>query len=90
MGMKLKKLIEDYLKEAWMMQVATSHNSQPWACTVYFAHDENWHLYWISLPTRRHSKEIRENNKIAGTIVLPHVPGDKVRGLQFQGIAKKL
>ncbi len=88
--MDIKKLIGDYLKEAKLMQVATCKNSQPWACSVYLAYDKNWNLYWLSKPDRRHSKEIRINGKVAGTIVLPHVPGQKVRGLQFQGTAKEL
>jgi uncharacterized protein len=88
--MELRKLIEDYLKEAKMMQVATSKDNQPWACTVYFAFDEDLNLYWISTPDRRHSEEIRENEKVAGTMVLPHTPGDNVRGIQFQGVAKEL
>lgn len=88
--MRHRKLIEDYLKEAKMLQVATSKNKQPWVCTVYFAFDENLNLYWISLPSRRHSEEIRNNEKVAGVIVLPHALGDKGRGIQFQGVAKEL
>lgn len=88
--MELRKLIEDYLKEAKMLQVATTKDDQPWACTVYFAFDEELNLYWISKLSCRHSEEIRNNEKVAGVIVLPHTPGDKVRGLQLQGIAKEL
>lgn len=86
----LRKLIDDYLKMATLMQVATANNNQPWACSVYFAHDDKLNLYWISLPIWRHSQELRANKKVAGTIVLPHTLGDKVRGLQFQGVAKEL
>src|SRR5258708_6100239 len=86
----LRKFIEDYLENARLMQVATSENNQPWACSVYFACDPSFNLYWISKPERRHSEEIRNNEKVAGTIVLPHNPGDDVRGLQFQGVAKEL
>ncbi len=85
-----RNLIIDYLQKATLMQVATSINDQPWACSVYFAYDNSLNLYWISKPTRRHSQEIRKNKKVAGTIVLPHTPGDKVRGLQFAGKAKEL
>ncbi len=86
----VKDLIDEYLKDAKLMQIATSRDNQPWACSVYFAYDKEFHLYWISKPTRRHSKEIHENEKVAGTIVLSHTPGDKVRGIQFQGVAKEL
>lgn len=88
--MNLKRLIKDYLEEAKILQVATSVKNQPWACTVYFAFDDDLNLYWLSKPTRRHSQELRDNEKVSGTVVLPHTPGDKVRGVQLQGIAKEL
>lgn len=87
--MDVKQLITGYLQEARLMQVATSKDNQPWACSVYFAFDENLHLYWISLPSTRHSEEIMANEKVAGTIVLPHIPGQKPRGIQFQGTAQQ-
>ena len=86
----LRKLIEEYLEKAKMLQVATSKKDQPWVCTVYFAFDEKLNIYWISKPSRRHSEEIKNNEKVAGVIVLPHTPGDKVRGIQLQGVAKEL
>jgi uncharacterized protein YhbP (UPF0306 family) len=88
-SMDIKQLITEYLDKARLMQVATSKDNQPWVCTVYFAHDDKFHLYWLSKPDRRHSKELEENNKVAGTIVLQHTPGDDVRGLQFEGTARK-
>ncbi len=88
--MDLRPLITDYLSAAKLMQVAPASEEQPWACSVYFAFDEKLNLYWISKPGRRHSQEITKNSKVAGTIVLPHTPGDDVRGIQFQGTAKEL
>ncbi|HSD98885.1 MAG TPA: pyridoxamine 5'-phosphate oxidase family protein [Patescibacteria group bacterium] len=88
--MDIKQLITEYLESARLMQVATAKDNQPWVCTVYFAYDDKLNLYWLSKPERRHSQEIAINEKVAGTIVLPHTPGDEVRGIQFQGIAKKL
>lgn len=88
--MDLKVLIQEYLKEARLIQIATAKENQPWVCTVYFAYDDSLSLYWISTPERRHSQEIADNEKVAGAIVLPYTPGDKVRGLQFQGTAKVL
>ena len=88
--MELRQLIKDYLGEANMLQVVTAKDNQPWAATVYFAYDANLNLYWISKPDRRHSIEIRENPKVAGVVVLPHVHGDKVRGLQLEGVAEEM
>jgi uncharacterized protein YhbP (UPF0306 family) len=66
--MSLKELIEKYLGEAKMMQVATSVADQPWNCTVYFVADEEMNLYWISKPETRHSKEIAVNQKVGFAI----------------------
>ncbi|HET9947136.1 MAG TPA: pyridoxamine 5'-phosphate oxidase family protein [Patescibacteria group bacterium] len=88
--MDLKALISDYLTTAKIMQIATAKENQPWACTVYFAADNNLNIFWLSTPQRRHSEEIESNEKVAGAIVVDHAPGDKVHGIQFEGTAKRL
>lgn len=90
MGVSLKKLIQDYLKEAKLMQLATSINNQPWVCSVWFTADGDLNIYWISSTTRRHSGEVIKNSKVAGAIALPHTPEDPPRGIQFQGKAELL
>ncbi len=85
--MELRELIADYLKEAKLMQLATSVDDQPWVCSVWFAADPDLNLYWFSSNNRRHSAEVLKNPRVAGAIVLPHTPEDSPRGLQFQGTA---
>ena len=88
--MKLKKLIEDYLKEAKLMQLATAEDNQPWVCSVWFAADKDLNIYWFSSTSRRHSKEVMENQKVAAAIALPQTPKDTPRGLQLQGVAEQV
>ena len=88
--MKLRKLIEEYLKDAKLMQLATSIDNQPWVCSVWFAADQDLNIYWFSSNTRRHSTEVMNNQKVAAAIVLPQTPQDPPRGLQLQGIAEIL
>lgn len=88
--MKLKNFILEYLEKSHLMQVATANNNQPWACTLHFAFDKDFNLFWISTPLTRHSQEIYGNEKVAGTIVASQLPGDKSRGIQFEGYAKRL
>ena len=84
--MVLRQLIEDYFKKAKLMQIATAKNNKPWVAIVWFAYDEDFNFYFISQKQRRHSLEIKENENISGTIVLPHKTlGVKVRGIQFEG-----
>lgn len=70
-----------------MMQIATVSGDQPWICTVYFVEDENLNLYWLSLPSRRHSQEIAKHKKIA--IAIP-IKFDKnpIIGIQAEGRAE--
>lgn len=88
--MDLRKLIEEYLKEAKLMQLATVFNNQPWVCSVWFAADSDLNIYYFSAITRRHSEEVLKNNKVAGAAVLPQNPNDPPRGLYFQGKAEVL
>lgn len=88
--MDLRKLIEDYLRQAKLMQLATASNNQPWVCSVWFAADSDLNIYYFSSTTRRHSEEVAKNNKVAGAAVLPQNPNDPPRGLYFQGIAEVL
>src|SRR2546430_2002753 len=71
-----------------MMQLATLDGDQPWACTVYFVPDANLNLYWISLPSRRHSQEIERHPKVAAAIPIKHVVGESVIGLSVEGEAE--
>ena len=73
-----------------MMQLATVAYGQPWLCTLYYITDDGLNFYWLSLPSRRHSKEIVTHNKVAATIPVNFVKGEKVVGIQVQGKAEQL
>lgn len=66
--MDIKQLIRDYLSEHRVMQIATSVNNQPWVCNIHYIADEDFNIYWISTPQRRHSLEIAENPNVAFVI----------------------
>ena len=87
----LKAVIAEYLGITKVMQIATCVDDTPWCCTVYFAYDDDWNLYWISKPEQRHSREIAKNPKVAGAIAYDQQPSQRVvRGLQFEGTAELL
>lgn len=71
-----------------MMQMATVCDGQPWCCTVYYVLDEAFNLHWASLPSRRHSQEIKNHNKVAAAIPVKFVNGEKVIGIQIEGTAE--
>ncbi len=88
----LKSLIQEALKAARVMQLATSSNNKPWVCNVHFYADENLNIYWISTPTRRHSLDIEKNPHVAMTIKVHEDKPDEpyVIGLSAKGTAERI
>lgn len=68
--MDLKAKIKQYLEAKETMQLATVRNGQPWLCSVHFVSDADLHIYWLSTPDRRHSKEIALDPKTAIAVAI--------------------
>lgn len=87
---RLRSLIDDYLKEAKMMHLATVRDGKPWSCNVWFAADKDMNIYWFSSRGRRHSKEVEDSPHVAASIWIPSKPSDESRGIQLEGTAERL
>lgn len=78
-----EQYVDEYLALSPVMQLATSHNNHPWIANVYFVADESRAIYWLSVPERRHSKEIETNTHVAASIAVKQdLP---VIGIQAEG-----
>lgn len=88
--MDIEKLIREYIPNVIHMSLATSAGDKPWVCEVHYSYDQDLNLYFRSLESRRHSKEIAQNSTVAGNIVEPHGLTDKPRGVYFEGRANLL
>lgn len=67
--MQVEQLVRQYLDKIKIMQLATSVNDQPWACTVHFYADKDFNIYWVSSTERRHSQDLTQNPKAAATVM---------------------
>lgn len=85
----IEQLIRKYLKEGRMLHVATVRDHQPWSSTVYYASDDDLNLYWISKHDTRHSQEIHNHSKVAGSIPIKF-DDLTVVGVQLEGEASIL
>lgn len=75
---------DEYLKLTPVMQLATARDNQPWISNIYFVSDEARSIYWLSLPERRHSKEVADNPQVAVSLAIKQdLP---VIGLQAEGV----
>ena len=82
-----KQKLLDFMKSKRLMQLATA-SEKPWICTVYYAIDDSFNLYFISEPTTRHCKDIKTNPNVAVAVTdsRQNVKDKKV-GVQLQGTA---
>ena len=81
--MNAKEYLDKYLHEGRVMQLATSSDNQPWVGSVHYVTDEYRNLYWLSLPARRHSREIAGNSRVAATVAVK--VDQPVIGIQMEG-----
>jgi len=72
------------------MQLATSQNDQPWACTLHYYSDKDLNIYWVSTLERQHSQDIAKNPNVAAAILVhENTPEERyVIGLSIQGKAE--
>jgi len=72
------------------MSVATFGTS-PWIANVYFIHDTDLHIYFLSKTWREHSKAITSNPRVAVAIADSHQPIYKPqKGIQLEGTAEQV
>lgn len=81
----LKRQIFNYLKIQKLMTISTFGN-EPWPAIVYFLHDQDLNLYFVSHPDDYHSKNIEINPKVACTIYDSTQPNwAQKKGIQLNG-----
>lgn len=88
--LNVEELVRDYLPGVIHMSLATCANNMPWVCEVHYVFDDDLNLYFRSLASRRHSKEIAINPAVAGNIIEQHEKGQKPRGVYFEGRAAQI
>jgi len=81
-----QSLIEKYLTDGRIMQLATVRDGQPWVCNLHFAIDGDSNIYWLSKSTRRHSNEISDHPNAAITFAVK--TEHPVIGVQSEGTAE--
>lgn len=82
----IKELIERYLSETEIMQLATVFGGKPWICSLHFAVDDDSNIFWISNADSLHSHEIAANPNVA--IVIAVKTDKPLIGIQAEGLAK--
>lgn len=87
---QIEEIIREYIPQIIHMSLATVKDNKPWVCEVHFSHDDDLNLYFVSSSETRHAQEIISNPHVAGNIVTQHHKNQKVRCVDFEGIATML
>jgi uncharacterized protein YhbP (UPF0306 family) len=87
---EIEYIIRDYIPQIIHMSLATVKDNKPWVCEVHFSYDDELNLYFGSSSKTRHAQEILGNSHVAGNIVTQHHKDQKVRCVDFEGIATPL
>lgn len=63
---------------------------RPWCTPVFTAHDEDYNFYWASGFEARHSKNIRENERVGATVYDSRSPDGEGQAVYMDGSAQEL
>lgn len=83
-----RKYLKECLEATVYCSLGTVDRKGVWSNPVYFAYDDSYNLYFISMPHSRHMKNIKMDGRIAVSIYSTNqdTHGDVV-GIQLEGEA---
>lgn len=70
--------------------LATSGDAGPWAAAVFYAHDADLNLYFVSDQRTRHARDIAKSPVVAAAIHADCSSWSEVRGVQLSGQVQAL
>jgi len=72
-----------------MTLATTGPGGEPQAAAVFYATDEKLNLYFLSSPSSRHGRNLRQDPRVAATVQADGQPWREIRGLQIEGTARE-
>ncbi len=82
-----KEIIE---KNIYLTLATSDKKGTPWISPVAFAYDSNYNFYWCSEKKSRHSKLIKQNNRVAVVIFDSSAPEGGGNGVYIIGKAQEV
>ncbi len=86
----LKEEVRAYLQSHNALTLATVSGEQPWAAAVFFVHDDDLNLYFLSDPASRHCQHLEANPRVSATINEDYGDWRQIKGVQLEGTARRV
>ncbi|EKD86958.1 MAG: hypothetical protein ACD_37C00091G0004 [uncultured bacterium] len=84
---KAKQIISDNI---YCVVASCSKDGKPWISPVFYGHDEDYNIYWISDKASRHSSLIKNNPQVAIVIFNSQAPKGKGDGVYFEAMVEEI
>jgi uncharacterized protein YhbP (UPF0306 family) len=86
----LKQLTAEIYAQGYVMSLGIMDPEGVWVADVTYTYDDDFNIYWMSLPKQRHSRAIGLTSaQVAGTITVSN-HGDPNSGVQLSGQAEQV
>lgn len=86
----IRERVKEIFRKGHLASLGTVDEGGVWVSDIAYVADDEFNIYWISVPTVRRSQAILGHNQVAGSITLSNISGEKNLGVQFAGVAEKL
>ncbi len=85
----MNEKIANYLRANDLLHLSVIHRGRPYGASCFYIFDEKrWALLFASSPDSVHMRALVEDWNVAGTIACCDQSIARLRGVQFQGVAR--
>ena len=87
---RIDKRIIAFIKKHHVLTLATAAEGAPYCSNLFYTYLEEKNVFvFTSSENTRHAAEMKNDGRVAGSVVLETEIVGKIQGLQFQGIVLK-
>jgi uncharacterized protein YhbP (UPF0306 family) len=72
-----------------MVLATADADGKPWVSPVFFAHDQELNLYWVSDKKAKHSQNVRQRPEVA-IVIFGKAPSGEIEALYIDAVAHQL
>jgi uncharacterized protein YhbP (UPF0306 family) len=87
---RLQRVVDFLETETTLALSTAAKDGCPCVAPLFYLPREGARLFWFSSPASRHSRNLRENPRAAGTVYCRTGDWKKIRGVQMRGSASRV